>query len=271
MRFFPVVLVISAVVGSSACGPKAGEDVAQPREFSAAIPVSVSTAVQTEWPSVYEATGTVRAKTAAQISGRVMAYVREVRVRAGDRVRAGQTLVILDAQDLQARERQAEAARNEAQAAAAEADQAIESAKVNLDLAETTFRRMKELFDKRSLSNQEFDEANARVRAARAALDMAQAKRKQLDARIAQAAEEQQAAKVQSGFAELAAPFDGLVTARTVEPGNLAVPGAPLLTIEQQGAYRFEADVEESHLEAVRAGSRVEVKVDSLDRAATGT
>ena len=53
---------------------------------------------------------------------------------------------------------------------------------------------------------------------------------------------------------------------RSVEPGTLAVPGAPLLTIEREGAYRLEASVEESHLAAIRVGQPVSVTLDGVDR-----
>ncbi len=61
------------------------------------------------------------------------------------------------------------------------------------------------------------------------------------------------------------APFAGLVTAKSVEPGNLAVPGAPLLTIEHDG-YRLEAAVEESRMEAIRVGQPVTVVLDGINR-----
>ena len=65
-------------------------------------------------------------------------------------------------------------------------------------------------------------------------------------------------------YAKLAAPFSGVVITRTVEPGNLATPGAPLLTIEQDGLYRLEASVDESKLASVRVGQAVEVAIDAL-------
>src|SRR6516165_8802144 len=138
------------------------------------IAVKTIAAQKTDWPAIYEATGTVRARTAAQITSRLMAYVREVRVRVGDHVNAGQTLVVLDARDLEARRRQAESARMEASSSAAEADHAIASAQAGLELATVTFNRMKDLHDKKSLSEQEFDEANTRLKLARANLEMAQ-------------------------------------------------------------------------------------------------
>ncbi len=66
-------------------------------------------------------------------------------------------------------------------------DGAIASAKANLELAQVTFRRMKDLFQKKSISNQEFDEASARLKVAQAGHEMAAAKRKQLAAKISQA------------------------------------------------------------------------------------
>ena len=57
-----------------------------------------------------------------------------------------------------------------------------------------------------------------------------------------------------------------MVTAKSVEPGNLAAPGAPLLTIEREGAYRLEASVDESRLPFVKTGQAVEVALDALDR-----
>jgi RND family efflux transporter MFP subunit len=64
-------------------------------------------------------------------------------------------------------------------------------------------------------------------------------------------------------YAKLAAPFNGVVITRTVEPGNLATPGAPLLTIEQDGLYRLEASVDESKLASVRVGQAVEAVLEA--------
>ena len=55
------------------------------------------------------------------------------------------------------------------------------------------------------------------------------------------------------------------MTAKSVDPGNLAAPGAPLLTIERDG-YRLEASVEESRLSAIRPGQPVSVTLDGINR-----
>jgi len=237
---------------------------------AAPIAIRVLTVAPASWPNLYEATGTVRARASAVISSRVMGYVREVRVAAGDRVREGQLLVSLDARDLDAAYRQAEAAQAEARSGVPEADNAIAAAQASLNLAQATYKRMKELLDKDSISNQEFDEAAARLKLAQSGHEMAVARRAQLDSKIAQASQAVASAEIVRGYAQLAAPFAGTVTAKSVDPGGLAAPGAPLLTIEREGAYRLEATVEESRLALIHTGQPVTVVLDAIARPVEG-
>jgi RND family efflux transporter MFP subunit len=258
-----LLLVAASVALLGGCGgsepyPKAAD--------APAIPVQAVTVSIQQWPNVYEATGTVRARTAAVLSSKVMAYVRRVAVQVGDRVQEGQLLVTLDSQDLDTNVRRAEAADAEVASAIPEGDNGVAGAKANLDLAQSTYKRMEELASKKSISNQEFDEAAARLKSAQAAYEMARAKRAQLDSKRAEVQQEIRAASIMRDYTRISAPFSGVVTAKSVEPGNLAAPGAPLLTIEREGAYRLEASVDESRLPFVRTGQTVEVGLESLDR-----
>lgn len=242
-----------------------------PREKSAAgqgprVAVSTVTAATETWPSTYEASGTVRARTTAVISAKLMGYVRDVKVQTGDHVREGQTLVTLDSRDLDIGSHRAEAAREEVRSAVPEAESGVAAASANLDLAQATFGRMRDLFQKKSISNQEFDEASAKLKAAQAAYEMARARRVQLNSKLAQVDQEVRSTEVMRSYADVLAPFAGVVTARPADPGSLALPGAPLLTIERDGAYRLEASVEESRLGAIRIGQPVSVTLDSMGR-----
>jgi len=257
------IFIFSSLVLLAACREEPKPAAAAPQ---APVAVRVAAVALEERPEVYEATGTVRARTAATLSSKVMGYVQEVHVRVGDRVREGQPLVTLDARDLETGVRRADAARAEIESAIPEAESGMAAAKAQLELAQATYKRIDELARKKSVSNQELDEASARLKAAQAANDMARARRAQLDAKMAQVGEERQAAAIMRGYAQINAPFAGVVTARSVEPGNLAAPGAPLLTLEREGAYRLEAAVEESKLPAVRAGQSVDVALEALDR-----
>ncbi len=260
----PLFLFVAAVALAS-CGREAPPSVEAGSE--PAVPVRTTQVAVRNWPSFYETTGTVRARTSAIIASKLMGYVQQVSVQAGDRVRAGQLLVTIDSRDLETAVRRAEAAHAEAQSAVPEAENAIAAARASLDLAQVTFRRIQDLASKNSATSQELDEATARVKAAQAQFEIARAKRAQLDSRLAQAEQEQRSARVTLDYAAISAPFAGVVTARSVEPGNLAAPGTPLLTIERDGGYRLEAQVDESKLPAIRSGAKVTVTLDALGRA----
>jgi RND family efflux transporter MFP subunit len=248
----------------TSCGSEPPHRTAQPQ--SAPVAVQVSAVATQDWPASYEASGTVRARTTATISSKVMGYVQQVNVQVGDRVRQDQTLITLDARDLDVSLRRAEAGGAEVQSAIPELENATAAAKANLDLAQTTFKRMEELAAKKSISNQEMDEASARLKAAQANYDMVRSRRAQVDSKMAVVEQEVRAARIMRDYARLVAPFSGIVITRSVEPGNLATPGAPLLTIEQDGLYRLEASVDESKLASVRGGQAVGVVIDASDR-----
>ncbi|MBS1855182.1 MAG: efflux RND transporter periplasmic adaptor subunit [Acidobacteria bacterium] len=266
MNRYLISLVAAAVAALTACG--GSEKLAQPAAGSSAAPVAVKTqaVAARDWPETYEATGTVRARVPAVISSKLMAYVQQVVVQAGDHVREGQVLITMDARDLEAAVQRAEAARAEVQSAIPEADNAVAAAKAALDLAQTTHGRIQDLASKKSVSTQELDESSARLKGAQANYEMARSRRAQLNSKMAQVEQEIKSAHIMRGYAQIAAPFAGVVTARSVEPGSLAVPGAPMLTIEREGDYRLEASVDESRLPLARAGQPVEVSLDSLDR-----
>jgi RND family efflux transporter MFP subunit len=186
-----------------------------------------------------------------------------VNVQVGDHVRQGQALITLDARDLDVSLRRAEAGRAEVESAIPELENATAAAKANLDLAQTTFQRMQELAAKKSISNQELDEASARLKAAQANYEMMRSRRAQVSSKTAVVEQEVRAAGIMRDYAQLAAPFSGVVITRTVEPGNLATPGSPLLTLEQDGLYRLEASVDESKLANVRVGQAVEAVLEA--------
>ena len=261
-----LLIPISFSVFLAACGGGAEQ---HRQAATAAAPVAVRTvlASSADWPETYEATGAVRARSSATLSSKVMAYVQQVSVGIGDRVRSGQTLVTLDSRELETNVRRAEAARTEAQNAIAEGDNGIAAAKASLDLAQATFRRIDELASRKSVSPHELDEATARLKSAQAAYEAARARRMQMDSRLAQVDQEIRSASILRDYARITAPFDGIVTAKSVDPGVLAAPGSPLLIIERDGGYRLEVSVDESRVPSVRPGETVAVTLDAIDRA----
>lgn len=250
------------LLGLAACGGDRPATSQARRE--APVMVQTLTLKPSEWPQSFEAPGTVRARVTATVSARTMGYVEQVFYREGDSVAAGALLARIDARDAETAVRQAEAAVSEARSARPEAESAIAAATAQLELAQSTHRRMRDLFEKRSISPHEMDEANARLRQAEATRSMAEARLRQLEDKIRQAEQALENARIRRGYAEVHAPFAGRIVERRVEPGNLAAPGAPLFLLEQAGGFRFEASVEESRIGAVRTGSQVSVALDAF-------
>lgn len=183
---------------------------------------------------------------------------------------AGQSLVILNGQDLDARYRGAQSAREEAGRSIEEAESASAEAKTNLELTEITYNRLKDLFEKRSISNQEFDEATARLKSAQATYDRARARHEQAQSRARQMDAELRSAEITRGYSTVSAPFSGVVVSKNVDPGALASPGMSLLTLEREGNYRVEASIEESRLPSIHLGDHVPVQIDALKRNVSG-
>lgn len=269
------LLVILGMIAVSACGKK------EPAGLEPAAVVR-GVKVETLQPSKvideYEAVGTVRSRSSAVLSAKAIGAVVSVRVKEGDRVRAGQVLVEIDARDMQTVVTKAQAGGQEAKEALAEVDsgiraaeQAVHAAQANRDFAAATYRRFKMLSERNSVSRQEFDEVEARHVAAEAeaarAADMREAmvaKRRQVLAKMDQAKADLAGAQVAVSFSRVTAPFSGVVVAKSAEVGTLAAPGVPLLTVEDDAHYRLEAAVEESRIRGIRVGAPVQVRVDAL-------
>jgi RND family efflux transporter MFP subunit len=251
VKLLPALLLITA------CGPK--PEAAREKEKEApAIRVSTAAVETRRLPSERILSGTVTARTTGAVSARLPGHIRE-----GDSVQAGQVIAIIDARDADSAIKQAEAGRDEARAALPEADAAIASATAQTELARVTFRRMQELKASKSITEQEFDEAQARLRLAESQVKMAEARKFQTRERIRQADEAVSRARLQETYATVTAPFAGIVLERKAEPGTFASPGMPVVILERAGDYRLEVPVEESLLKGLKPGQRVTVELDS--------
>ncbi len=124
-----------------------------------------------------EATGTVRAALSAQLASQVMGTITRVNVHEGDRVRRGEVLVSID-------EAQQQAAYAGAKAGLRASQESIAAADADYALAESTMKRYQMLYDKKSVSPQEYDEVKTRLAAAKARRDAAHAGRAQAEAGV---------------------------------------------------------------------------------------
>jgi RND family efflux transporter MFP subunit len=259
-RHFSIAIAATAMlmtVALTACATRraagASTDAADP------IAVTTASAAMSDVATAIDAGGVVQARTTAVITSRLLAPVREVRVLPGDRVRKGQTLVVLDGDDLSAAARAARATAAAAEQGAKAAAADLQAAEAALALARATHDRVAGLQARRSATAQELDEATATLRSAEARVDGASARASQATSSIESTRAANDQARTIESFTTIASPFDGVVTETMVEPGNMASPGMPLLRVEDTSRFRLEVRVDESRAGEVRIGMSVPV------------
>jgi RND family efflux transporter MFP subunit len=258
-RIRSLLLIATAAGFLAACGSN-GRHPAEPGPLI--------TGVQTETvhlesvPQAYQAAGTIHSANTAILAAQLGGTVREIRVNAGDHVKRGQLLAVLDDRSAQAQMQGAEAGVNEAVQGEAEVEQGLKAATADRQFAEATFNRYKGLLAKNSLSRQEFDGAEARYQAALANERSMEAKKQQVLARQQQARSQQDSARTYLSFSRIDSPLDGVVTAKSVDAGTVVMPGTPVLTVEETTRYRLEASLPEEYLPSAKTGARISISTE---------
>ena len=166
----------------------------------------------------YSTEAVVEAVKQSTVSAQVMGRIVELRVDAGDRVKAGQVIARID-------EREVAQVLSGSEAQVAQAKANLENARLNLD-------RAKRLLEAKFVSQSAVDRADAEYKAAEAQLKAAEAGTGQ--------------ASVSKGYTTVVAPFNGVISARHVELGEMAAPGKPLFTAFDPADMRVLAEVPQS-------------------------
>lgn len=225
-----------------------------------------------------------------RISGKVPGRILEYRVKEGDTVRKGDTLVIIEAPEVQAKMMQAEAAKAAAQAqqqkaykgARAEQIQGAyelwQKAKAGLEIAQKSHDRVKRLYEQGVLPAQKFDEAAAQLnaavateRAAKSQYDMAKNGAEAEDKLAATALVNRAkgaVAEVESYIKEtvLVAPVDGEVSEVFPKEGELVGTGAPIINLARLDDMWVTFNVREDLLKGLTIGKIVKAYVPALGR-----
>ena len=228
--------------------------------------------------------------TEYRISTKVPSRVLEIRVKEGDYVHNGDTLVLLDAPEVDAKLQQARAA--EAAAAAQDrkalrgarqeqiqgAYEMWQKAKVGVDIAEKTYQRVKNLFDQGVIAAQKLDEATAQrdaaiatEKAAKSQYDMAKNGAQQEDKDAARALVERARGAISEvnayvGETVLIAPRDGEVTDIFPVVGELVGSGAPIMNIAEMNDLWVTFNVREDHLSHFKQGATIEATIPALGK-----
>ncbi|MDD2272091.1 MAG: efflux RND transporter periplasmic adaptor subunit [Desulfuromonadaceae bacterium] len=199
---------------------------------------------------VLDVVGSVRARTSSVVSPRIPGSINVLRVREGDRVRKGQLLAQLDAQENQASAAVATAAIDEAR-------RGLDEAHSRKKLADMTFDRYEKLYSEQAISRQEFDVRQTEK-------DMAAQGVARAASRLKQAQEGARAASTMADYTKIIAPISGVVVSKQADLGASVFPGQPLMTIENDGSYQLELALPENMAAMVKPGSPLRVTLDSV-------
>ena len=258
-------LLMGATVAGCSAPRAAAADAAEP------IAVTIARVATSDVTSAIDSGGVVQARTTATLTARILAPVRELRVSPGDQVREGQTLILLAGDDLAAGARAARSAALAAEQGARAADAEFQAAEAGLALARASHDRVSGLQARGSATAQELDDATAAQRSAAARIAGASARALQAASAVESARATSDQSSTTESFTTIAAPFDGMVTEKMVEPGNMASPGMPLLRLEDTRGFRLEVRVDESRVGQIRNGGSVPVFLGAGTTSITGT
>jgi HlyD family secretion protein len=213
------------------------------------------------------ATGRVITTSRSQVGSEITATVVERHVREGDTVEPGQLLVTLQAPDLAAAVREAEAALQRLVAGSRpEAEARLAQAEAQLAQASREARRREDLFNRQLIAREALEQALEAESVARATAEAARASATTTRAggsEEAQLRERLAAARAQLARTQIRAQRAGTVLTRNVEPGDLVQPGRVLFTIAHTGHTEIEVPVDEKNLATLAEGQQAVCLADA--------
>jgi RND family efflux transporter MFP subunit len=209
-----------------------------------------------EVESYYETTGTTKAKTTSVLASRTMGTVLSINVKEGDRVRSGQLLMVLDDRDAAQRVTAAESGYKEAL-------KALDEAQQNRGLADITYKRYRNLYDEKVISQQEMDQVETQKKVADLGYERTAETVNRLQAQLEEA-------RINKGFTRITAPHNGVIIEKKIEQGSLATPGSPLFILEDTSLFKIDAYVNERLAGKVTVGMPITILLANEGRPIAG-
>lgn len=248
-------------------GPEAAPEEAPVPTAAATQTVTVAAATPTAVADLLAINGTVQAIDLLSISPQVNGLqIRQVLVREGDAVIAGQVLAVLDDATLQADIRQAQAQLVVAQAEVTQERAALAQAQANLAEAQQNLERTRSLAERGAISQQELTSQQTRALTTQEAVGLSRAEVESAQAGV----RSQQAAldRLQTQLTQttVRAPVAGTIAERRATVGDLSAPGTPIVTLIQDNQLKLAAEVPQTQLGRVALGAPVAISSSADSR-----
>jgi RND family efflux transporter MFP subunit len=206
-------------------------------------------------------------------------YVKQLLVDYGTHVKQNQLLAVLEIPELEVQLQQDQAAIENERQMVTHAQHEQTRVEAQHNAYHLQYTRLKGVADKTPglVAQQEVDDWQGRDLAAEAQVEAAQSAVQSAQSQLLQAQAKEQHDRVLFEYSKLYAPFDGVVTQRYANQGTLVQAGTssstqviPIVKLSQDDLFRLVIPVPESSVKFVRLGSRVQVRVPSLDKVVSG-
>ncbi|MFB3926293.1 MAG: efflux RND transporter periplasmic adaptor subunit [Syntrophales bacterium] len=214
---------------------------AKPKEYVQAVNTAQVASGELEITKRYLAR--IESASRSDLSPNVSGTIREIRKREGDRVRTGEVLAVIDERELVDR---AAAARSEVLAT----EHKLAGAKSQYETQKSIYDRDVMLFKEGAISREALERSRAAFDGVKSSVDAYQESLKGLRKNAS-------ATETRAGYARIPAPFDGVVAKRWSEPGDLAVLGKPILTVEKSSSFRIIAQVPPEEMSRIKIGATI--------------
>ena len=245
---------------------------------SSAAEVDVEMIERRDLTAIVSAPGTIQPQLLVEMSASTMGRVTQLAVDEGDAVAAGQFLLEIDPENLQALVDRGEASLEATRAAYRQAQVAIRTATVNLDLARENLQRQAELWELRLVAREVYEQAEADVEVRETELRQREVEVEAAMERIRQEEAALDSARYDLTQVTIESPINGIVTRRNIDEGETVVigtmnnPGTVLLEIADFSVLEAEIEVDETDIPAIELGQRAEITIDALpNKVWTGT
>jgi len=228
--------------------------------------------------ALVSASGKIEPQKVVNISAQSMGRVTRLGVKEGDRVKAGQFLLQIDAVVAEAAVRRDEAAVAGSRTALEQSRVGLQSARANLELARQALKRQQELSASGLTTREALERAQADVEVRESDLRAREQEIKNRDTQLRQTEAGLQSSRHTLSQVRFDAPFDGIVTRRNIEEGENVVvgtmnnAGTVLMTVADMSVIEAEVEVDETDIPLVTLGQKAKVTIDAMpDRVFIGT
>lgn len=228
-------------------------------------PVTVSTVEKGTLTRERDYLAVVEPERTARIAARVTAPVERVHCDEGDRVQAGAVLVELDGREMEHRIEAVAAQVEQARADLAGNRETIGALESSLRYFAAEAERYRNLADEEAVPASRAERAEEKRSEIRGKLNAAKKKSEAIRHRVSALQRQKAELETRLGYYTVTSPFDGVVTDRLADPGDMASPQKPLVEVEDRSALKLAFDVPQTDLPAVREGLSVRFSAGHAD------